>query len=246
MPIVVKNAQRIAEKVKIEKEGVMMKKYLFLFLSVCLSLLLIACGNGGDSGNGDAGGKSSQSVKITSIVLSTNSCELTEDETYKLEYTLFPEGVKDEGLVWKSANAAVAEVDQFGIIKALSAGQTTITLSTPEGVVATCAVTVNLKPAYDRLEQHEKAFVDTCLKHINQFKNPDSLVIKAIEDNDGSWIVKYSAQNGFGGNTVSIKYLSEDSGFWDWEDLGLSLNMTITPDDSFDIDLINQAINEKR
>ncbi len=225
-----------------------MKKCLFLFLSVCLSLLLIACDAGGSSvgGNGDAGGNASQSVKITNIVLSTNSCELTEDETYKLEYTLFPEAAKDEGLVWKSANAAVAEVDQFGIIKALSAGQTTITLSTPEGVVATCAVTVNLKPAYDRLEQHEKAFVDTCLKHINQFKNPDSLVIKEIQDNDSSWIVKYSAQNGFGGNTVSVKYLSEDSGFWDWEDLGLSLSVTIVPDDSFDIALINQAINEKR
>lgn len=186
-----------------------------------------------------------KTIPVTSIVLSTNSHEMTEGETFQLSYTLFPENASTYGLSWKSADNSVAEVDQNGLIKALKPGQTTISISNTDGFIATCSVTVNLKPAYERLSAQEKAFVDCCLEHIGQFKNPDSVVVKEIQKDGSTWIVKVSAQNGFGGNNTTVYYLG-NSGFWNWDSFDLDIDVDITADKSFNISLINEAIAEKR
>lgn len=82
-------------------------------------------------------------VPVTSIVLSTNTCEVTEGEKYQLRYTLFPEDASDYGLTWKSSDESVAKISQNGEINALVPGQTTVSIANKEGVVATCTVVVN-------------------------------------------------------------------------------------------------------
>ena len=168
-------------------------------------------------------------VPITGIVLSAKATEVTEEETFKLEYTLFPEDASDVGLSWKSADEAVATVDA-------------------SGVVDTCSVTVKQKPAYERLSKKEKAFVDLAMKHLDAFKNPDSVIIKEIQEAtlDNTWTVKVSAQNGFGGNTTTVYMLDDNFGFWNWGSFDIDVDLNITPDETYDIQLINDAIDELR
>ena len=179
-------------------------------------------------------------IPITNIVLSTNTCEIMEGKESSLRYTLFPEDASDYGLKWKSADEAVATVDETGTITAVSAGQTTISVSTDEGFVATCSVTVTLKPAYERLSAEEKEFVDLFLKWITQFKNPESVKVTFIGFGNAEvgWEVTVSAQNGFGATGSSDYLLFPDSGFYEMSHSGITSNM--------DIDLINEAIAERR
>ena len=181
-------------------------------------------------------------VPITNIVLSKNSTEIVEGEVLKLDYTLIPDNASDYGIQWKSADDSVVTVSQNGEISARKVGQTTVIASTADGVVAMCTVDVKQKPAYDRLDEREKEFVDYMLRHIIKFKNPDSVVINAIEDDGGisggGWNINISAQNGFGG-VGSNNYWLSSLGLDEWPE-------PIAPDYSYDIDLINEAIAEKR
>ena len=164
------------------------------------------------------------------------------------EYTLFPEDASDVGLSWKSADEAVATVDASGVVTGIAPGQTTISISTEDGVIDTCSVTVKQKPAYERLSKKEKAFVDLAMKHLDAFKNPDSVIIKEIQEAtlDNTWTVKVSAQNGFGGNTTTVYMLDDNFGFWNWGSFDIDVDLNITPDETYDIQLINDAIDELR
>lgn len=180
-------------------------------------------------------------IPATAIVLSTNACELVQGKSLYLKYTLFPEKASNYGLVWKSANSGVATVNERGKVTAKRPGQTTITLSTPEGVIAICSVVVVMKPAYDRLSDDERAFVDATLKHIQQFKNPDSVVVKKVyKAGPGWWKTEIQAQNGFGGNSISDYSLYNSFGFSELE------YDYVAHDSKYNLDLINEAINEKR
>lgn len=185
-------------------------------------------------------------VPITGIVLSTNSCEMVEEETYQLLYTLFPEDASDYGLKWASANTATATVDSTGKITAVAPGQTTISVANSSGIVTTCSVTVSEKPAFERLSEKEKALLDCVLEHIDQFKNQDSVEIRAVQENGESWIIEVSAQNGFGGRNISVYYLNDSWGFWNWESFDMDQEVDITPDENFNIKLLNEALDELR
>lgn len=187
-------------------------------------------------------------IPITGIILSSGMCELTEEGNIKLEYTLFPENASDVGLLWKSTDETIASVDESGVITGVAPGQATISLSTQDGVMDTCSVTVLQKPAYERLSQKEQAFVDLALKYLNAFKNPGSVVIKEIEEAtlNNTWVVTVSAQNGFGGNSIDTYMLDDSFGFWNWGSLDIDLELDITPDKSYNISLINEAIGELR
>lgn len=214
---------------------------------------IAACAPGSTVVTASADGKvlktykvSVKTVPIDNVILSTNACTITDGDIYTFKYTLFPDDASDYGLEWKSANDAVATVHEYGKIKAVNPGQTTISVSTDKGLVATCSVTVKEKPAYDRLTFREKAFVDCCLKHMDSFKNPDSVRVKAVENSSTtSWVVRITAQNGFGGNGTEVYFLSDSLGFWNWDSLDIDLDVEINPDDTYDIQLINEAIAEK-
>lgn len=96
-------------------------------------------------------------IPVTSIVISTNSCTITEGETYHLSYTLFPENASYYGLKWNSADNMIASVSEDGTITAFNPGQTTISISNTQGFIATCSVTVkkalpNFKVLYGQWE----------------------------------------------------------------------------------------------
>lgn len=87
-------------------------------------------------------------IPVEKITLSASSQELIKGETVTLKYTLSPANATYKGVTWKSANTAVASVDENGCIRALSEGTTTITATAKNGTAtARCTVSVTNNPA---------------------------------------------------------------------------------------------------
>ena len=209
------------------------RKCAILFLLLFIMGSLSACGT----------------KKVTSIVLSTSSIELTQDESFQLTYAVFPDNAT-EALSWKSLDETIVSVNENGCLQALKPGNTSVTLSVPSGVNAVCNVVVKEKSAYDRLSSNDKKFVDLFLPHLSVFKNPSSVEIIGILDTDSTetYAIKISAQNGFGGNSVSVYDLQYGSkghfykGYFGENEFEKIL--TFANFDGFDIELINEAIHE--
>lgn len=201
-----------------------MKKLMCSIMVVVLSLALSSCGN-----------------SVSEIILSTNSIEIEVGKVDRIKYTIVPETSKDK-LIWTSVDENIAEViSNDGTIRGKKVGQTTIVLSSKNGISASCTVTVKEKSAYDRLSSKEKKFVDCVLKNLNNFKNPDSVKILNVGDWGDEWETEISASNSFGGIESEQYRLNEKDGFY--KEL---VEVPILSYDEYNIDLINEAINEKR
>ena len=107
------------------------KRFVLGILTVCMAaffaLGIVACG-------GAAGGG-----KIPSITLSATEKKMDIYETFTLKATT--ENLNGVTVEWSSSDAAVASVDQNGLVKAKTEGIATITASAGE-VSAICSVTV--------------------------------------------------------------------------------------------------------
>ena len=179
-------------------------------------------------------------IPITGIVLATDHCELVEEEHYQLGYTLFPADASEYGLTWLSADESVATVTPEGVITGVGAGDTTVTVSTEDGLLEKCHVSVAQKAAYERLNEEEKKFVDTLMTCIYDFKAPSSVRVTAIWGAIGGkmWSFRATAQNSYGGSNTSSYFLMEDTLIKLTDDYEV-------PDSEYDLELINQAIQEK-
>lgn len=182
-------------------------------------------------------------VPIDEIVLSTNELEITEDKTAELHYTLLPADASDYGMTWQSADDSIATVSD-GVITGIKTGQTTIILSSSDGKIEKCTVTVKQKSAYDRLSDKERSVVDIFMKHMIGFKDPSSIKINGVFDmsdkSSEGFVVNVSGTNGFGGATSGSYMMTDDI----FTEIG-KWSSIIEWDDSFDVQLITQAIQEK-
>lgn len=77
----------------------------------------------------------------TTIKLSQTAIELEEGKSIKLNAILTPQGTQ-EAITWESSNKEIATVANNGIVKAVKAGEATITAKLANGNAATCKVTV--------------------------------------------------------------------------------------------------------
>lgn len=69
---------------------------------------------------------------------------LTEGDSYQLKATVSPSNATDKTVTWSSSNSSVASVDNNGNVKAIKAGNATITAKSGS-VSATCTVSVQAK-----------------------------------------------------------------------------------------------------
>ena len=87
-------------------------------------------------------------IEIASIILNIEKIELTEGDTAVLTATVNPSNATNKNVLWSSTNQDVATVDNSGMVSALKAGTTTITITTEDGgKTASCNVTVR-KPSH--------------------------------------------------------------------------------------------------
>lgn len=85
---------------------------------------------------------SSSVVPVTSVELNIHSQNLQVGDQLQLTATVLPANATNQNLTWSSSNTSVAAVVN-GLVTALSAGETTITVTTEDGgKTATCNVTV--------------------------------------------------------------------------------------------------------
>ena len=83
-------------------------------------------------------------IPVESVTLEPTELRLNEGETHTLTATVLPEDATDKGIKWSSADTDIATVDGTGLVTAVSAGETTITVTTDDGgKTATCMVTVS-------------------------------------------------------------------------------------------------------
>lgn len=75
-----------------------------------------------------------------SVTLNKESLSLTKGESFKLSASATGSGVITYS--WSSSNTGVATVDSSGLVKAIKAGNATITVTSSNGATKTCAVAV--------------------------------------------------------------------------------------------------------
>ena len=85
--------------------------------------------------------------KVTAVTLNKNELTLEEEASELLTATITPSDADNQGLKWESNNEDVAMVNSLGKVRALSAGDAIITVSSLENpsIKATCAVKVTAK-----------------------------------------------------------------------------------------------------
>ena len=85
----------------------------------------------------------SDTVAVTEVTLNKTSTSIVAGQTEQLTATVAPETATNKKVTWDSSDKTVATVSATGLVTALKAGTTTITVTTEDGnKTATCAVTV--------------------------------------------------------------------------------------------------------
>lgn len=85
-----------------------------------------------------------RTIAVTGITLSQTAATLTEGESITLTATVAPDDATDKTVAWSSSNAAVATVDNNGVVTAVAEGTATITAKAGDKSAA-CVVTVEKK-----------------------------------------------------------------------------------------------------
>ncbi len=80
-------------------------------------------------------------INPTSVTLNKTTAELKVGETLTLNATVLPADATDKSVTWSSSDTKVATVKD-GVVTAVKAGTATITVTTANGLTATCKVTV--------------------------------------------------------------------------------------------------------
>lgn len=182
-------------------------------------------------------------VPIEQIIFAADNIEITNKTGNNVnKYTLLPKNASDYGITWTSADESVAIVNDKGEVEAKSEGKTVIIATTESGVSAQYTVTVTPMSVWQQLNAEEKAFVNDVLPIMSNFKNPESVRFTDVRGYallgtgaDSRWMFTVSAQNGFGGNTVS-SYMLWGSVFMEVNELDGT---------QYRSNLITQAVHEK-
>lgn len=182
-------------------------------------------------------------VPIEQIIFAADNIEITNKTGNNVnKYTLLPKNASDYGITWTSADESVAIVNDKGEVEAKSEGKTVIIATTESGVSAQYTVTVTPMSVWQQLNAEEKAFVNDDLPIMSNFKNPESVRFTDVRGYallgtgaDSRWMFTVSAQNGFGGNTVS-SYMLWGSVFMEVNELDGT---------QYRANLITQAVHEK-
>lgn len=97
-----------------------------------------------NDGNYTASCKVTVLQRTTSVKLSKTSLVLSKGNTATVSATVLPSDATNKSITWSSSNKNVATVTEAGQIKALSVGETVITVTAADGgCKATCVVTVS-------------------------------------------------------------------------------------------------------
>lgn len=119
-------------------------------------------------------------IPVTDVTLNLISATLECGESLRLIATVSPADADDPSVCWETSNPAIADVDQSGLVSALSAGNATITATTNDGdLSASCEVTVNEIPTSIELTDERQMVYPRIVKeqlHLN-LQNAESVYL---------------------------------------------------------------------
>ena len=81
-------------------------------------------------------------VEVTSVSIEQGDQELNVGQTVQLSATVTPADAENKTLTWSSSNTSVATVDENGLVTAVAAGSTEITVTSANGKADSIIVTV--------------------------------------------------------------------------------------------------------
>ncbi len=92
-----------------------------------------------------------ETVNVESVTLNTETLSLSEnDQPVSLIPIIYPDDATNKNVTWSSSNPGVATVSESGLVTPVSAGTTTITVTTEDGgFTASCEVTVTEEATED-------------------------------------------------------------------------------------------------
>lgn len=136
-----------------------------------------------------------ETVAVTGITLDQTTLSLKEGDQATLTATVAPENATDKTISWKSSDENVATVTD-GVVKALSGGTATITVTANDGsgVSASCSVTVE--------SPLEFALAATQLASLNEPRITPVLIVNGDED----YVVVGGHTTGFGRSTTAERF----------------------------------------
>ncbi len=115
---------------------------------------------------------------VTEVKINTSQIELEEGTSFKLNAIVLPNEAANKELIWTSENESIATVDEEGLVKAISPGNTTIVVKSVDGnKTASCEVTVIKREANTRIK------IDDISKEAEEFNSYDP--IKLQKEFDG-------------------------------------------------------------
>ncbi len=94
-----------------------------------------------------------EAVLIQNITLDKSAVSLNQSERIQLTATVFPANA-DQNLDWTSSNPSATTVSNTGLVTAVGAGQTVITVKGRDGSGKSAVCTVNVSNASDKQENH--------------------------------------------------------------------------------------------
>ena len=111
------------------------KKVLFPLLLG--TLLLTGCGNNGttneENNNQNQNPSGGETIPVSSVAFEVNSLELEVGDTEYIDYFVLPNNATNKEVTFSSSNQSVATISATGMIHALSAGQTILTVTSKDG-----------------------------------------------------------------------------------------------------------------
>ena len=152
------------------------------------------------------------------ISLSESEVELHLGESEKLEFTILPDNTTDKSVVWTSENESIASVDQQGNIKAISVGETSVKVSTTNGLESICKVVVKPNKATGiALNTNSIALEVTDKKKLSVEFSPSNTTNKKLNWNSSNTSIATVNEDGevsaVDEGTCEIIVISEDGNF---------------------------------
>lgn len=81
-------------------------------------------------------------IPATSLTLDDSVLTLDAGISRQLTYQIAPADTSDKTVTWTTSDETVATVDEYGTVRAIKAGEVTITATTSNGLSASCKITV--------------------------------------------------------------------------------------------------------
>jgi len=115
---------------------------LLCALVLCAAVVLTGCDTNLFGGSSQSASQTEQKAEVTKIMLSKQTAAVYVGKSVELDATVTPPEAEDTTLTWSSSDETIALVNSEGNVTGVGAGYVNIICRAPNGVEASCTVTV--------------------------------------------------------------------------------------------------------